>query len=251
MSLRIEFHAELDSTQRRAHELVVRGVALYDAICADHQTAGRGRQGATWYDQPSQSLLVSLILREAPLPEPVGLISLLAALAAANALNHHYPELPLVQLKYPNDLVLQQRKLGGILTELVGRTAIVGIGINLAQRTFPPELDERAISVWQALCISSPATSAAIAPTVSREERVTLIQAIYHDLWQLLLRWHAEPTSVLQHWHARDASVGRPYRIQDLPDQPIGIAEDIESDFRLRLRLPDGTHYTTYYVSGV
>lgn len=251
MSLRIEFHAELDSTQRRAHELVARGVAPYHAVCADHQTAGRGRQGATWHDQPSQSLLVSLILREAPLPEPVGLISLLAALAAAEALNHHYPELPPVQLKYPNDLVLQQRKLGGILTELVGRTAIVGIGINLAQRTFPPELSERAISVWQALCASSPAASAAIAPTVPREARAALIQAIYHNLWQLLLRWHAEPTNILQRWHARDTSLGRPYRIQDLPDQPIGIAEGVENDFRLRVRLPDGTHHCTYYVSGV
>jgi Biotin-(acetyl-CoA carboxylase) ligase len=66
---RIEWHATIDTTQRRARELVEQGDRRYDAVCADHQTAGRGRQGAQWLDAPGQSLLVSLILWDAPLPE--------------------------------------------------------------------------------------------------------------------------------------------------------------------------------------
>ncbi|MCS7273024.1 MAG: biotin--[acetyl-CoA-carboxylase] ligase [Fimbriimonadales bacterium] len=249
MSLRIEFHAELDSTQRRAHELVARGVSTWDAVCADHQTAGRGRQGAHWYDTPNQSLLVSLILREVPLPQPVGLLATFAALATADVLQRHYPALPLVQLKYPNDLILCQRKLGGVLAELMGQTAIVGVGVNLAQRQFPAPLQETAISVYQALSgVDQPAPYGAI---VSRDERAQLIEAIYYRLQELLTAWQQEPSYLVSLWHARDASVGRTYRIHDLPEQPIAVAVGIEPDFRLRLRLPNGITHATYFVSAV
>ncbi|MDW8106793.1 MAG: biotin--[acetyl-CoA-carboxylase] ligase [Armatimonadota bacterium] len=249
MNLRIEFHAELDSTQRRAHELVERGVTTWDAVCADHQTAGRGRQGAHWYDAPNQSLLVSLILREVPLPQPAGLLATFAALASAEALQHHYPALPLVQLKYPNDLILCQRKLGGVLAELVGQTAIVGIGVNIAQRAFPPALREVAISVHQALGDNSP--FAQRGATLSRAERARLIEAIHHRLWELLTAWQREPDYLTRLWQERDISVGRAYRVQDLAEQPIATAIGIDADFRLRLRLPDGATHATYFVSAV
>jgi biotin-(acetyl-CoA carboxylase) ligase len=149
--MRIEFHETIDSTQRRARELVERGDRRWDAVCAAHQTAGRGRQGAHWHDAPGQSLLVSIILWDAPLPEPVGLVGLLAALATAQALEQTYPDLPPVQLKYPNDLIVHNRKLGGILAEIVEGVPIVGIGVNLSQTAFPPELEGVAISIAQAV----------------------------------------------------------------------------------------------------
>ncbi len=155
--MHIEFHETIDSTQRRARELVERGDRRWDAICAAHQTAGRGRQGALWHDTPGQSLLVSLILWETPLPEPAGLIGLLAALATAQSLETRFPDLPPVQLKYPNDLMIHGRKLGGVLTELVEGVAIVGIGVNLEQTEFPAELQEKAISVRMAVRPQPPA----------------------------------------------------------------------------------------------
>ncbi|MFN7018605.1 MAG: biotin--[acetyl-CoA-carboxylase] ligase, partial [Fimbriimonadales bacterium] len=229
----------------RARELVERNDRRWDAVYARHQTAGRGRQGAHWYDTPGLSMLVSLILWETPTPEPIWLTGLLAALATAQALEAHYPALPLVQLKYPNDVMLHGRKLGGVLTEVVEGTAIVGIGVNLGQTQFPPDLAERAISVRMAVC-SHLAAEFETPPTVD-----ALILTLYQNLLRLLERWRTHPDEVVLLWRARDDSIGRAYRIYDLPEQPVGVALGVVPDFRLHLRLPNGTEHTTYYVSAV
>ncbi|MCX7994085.1 MAG: biotin--[acetyl-CoA-carboxylase] ligase, partial [Fimbriimonadales bacterium] len=255
-------------TQHRARELVERGDHMWDAVCADHQTAGRGRQGACWHDAPGQSLLVSLILWNTLLPEPAGLVGLFAALAAAQSLEAHYPDLPPVQLKYPNDLMVHGRKLGGVLTEIVEDIAIVGIGINLAQTEFPPELRERAISVRQAISPHLPTPfshgvggSSSLLPLrerravdedyIPQSERAAFIEAVHGRLRQILHLRRTSPLQVFTLWQARDCSAGRVYQIQDLPEQPLGVALGVETDFRLRLRLSDGAEHGTYYVSAV
>ncbi len=248
--MRIEFHETIDSTQRRARELVERNDRRWDAVCAEHQTAGRGRQGAHWHDTPRQSLLVSLILWETPTPEPVWLTGLLAALATAQALEAHYPALPLVQLKYPNDVMLHGRKLGGVLTEVVEGVAIVGIGVNLGQTAFPPELAEQAISVR--IAVSPQRADTEVSTDFDTTQVInSLIQHAYSNLLRLLERWRTHPDEVVLLWRARDDSIGRAYRIYDLPEQPVGVALGVAPDFRLRLRLPNGAEHTTYYVSAV
>ncbi|RMH08856.1 MAG: biotin--[acetyl-CoA-carboxylase] ligase [Armatimonadetes bacterium] len=258
-SVRIEFHQTIDSTQRRARELVERGDRRWDAVCAAHQTAGRGRQGASWHDAPGQSLLTSIILWNTPVPEPVGLVGLLAALATAQVLEQRYPKLPRVQLKYPNDLVVHNRKLGGILAEIVDGVPIVGIGVNLRQTAFPPELEGIALSVAQAIgnspappLLSRSGEEADSPPPLDGQtvqgEAEHLIERIHANLTEL---WRLQPQQTHALWQARDCSAGRAYIIQDLPQQPIGIAIGIDEAFRLRLRLPDGTEHSTYYVSAV
>ena len=241
---RIEWHATIDTTQRRARELVEQGDRRYDAVCADHQTAGRGRQGAQWLDAPGQSLLVSLILWDAPLPEPVGLLGVCAALATADALEAHYPDLPPLRLKYPNDLLLHGRKLGGVLAEVVEGVAVVGVGVNLAQDVFPPELEATAVSVAQARGQQG-------GKRVSESERAVLIEAIGSSLRGLLKVWRDAPAQLHALWQARDDTVGRAYRAQDLPDQPVGVALGVRADFQLTLQLPDGKIHNTYYASAV
>jgi biotin-(acetyl-CoA carboxylase) ligase len=98
--MRILFVEEVDSTQRVAIEWVLQNRREWDAICADHQTAGRGRRGSQWYDEPGASLLVSLVLWDVPLPEPPGLLGVMAAIATAESLEATFAPLQ-VQLKYP------------------------------------------------------------------------------------------------------------------------------------------------------
>ena len=242
--MRIEWHATIDTTQRRARELVEQGDRRYDAVCVDHQTTGRGRQGAQWLDAPGQSLLVSLVLWDAPLPEPVGLLGVCAALATADALHACYPDLPPLRLKYPNDLLLHGRKLGGVLAEVVEGVAVVGVGVNLAQDVFPPELEATAVSVAQARGQQG-------GKRVSESERAVLIEAIGSSLRGLLTLWRDAPAQLHALWQARDDTVGRAYRAQDLPDQPVGVALQVRPDFQLTLRLPSGETYNTYYASAV
>jgi biotin-(acetyl-CoA carboxylase) ligase len=67
----------------------------------------------------------------------------------------------------------------------------------------------------------------------------------------LLTLWRDAPAQVHARWQARDDTAGRAYRIQDLPDQPIGVALGVRPDFQLTLRLPCGETYNTYYASAV
>lgn len=115
-------------------------------VFALHQTQGRGRFGRAWESGEGDSLTFSLTFPEyADHPRP-WTIGMAIAVAVANALDCH--------VQWPNDLVHCQFKLGGILTELVvdsmgRRVPIVGIGINLNQLTFPPEIQSRATSLRQ------------------------------------------------------------------------------------------------------
>src|SRR5262249_3654600 len=96
----------------------------------DHQTAGRGRLGRDWEDAPGTSVLVSVLVRP-PTERSAPELSLVAAAAAAEAVEVATP-LP-AQIKWPNDVMLNRRKVAGILAEMRGDAVVVGIGINVNQ----------------------------------------------------------------------------------------------------------------------
>ncbi len=143
------------STNDAARELVRSGAAHGTVVVADEQTRGRGTKGRTWHSPPGLGLYASFILRwddPAGLGESFALLPLAAGLASAEAvLDSCGVE---VRLKWPNDLVLDRKKLGGILTEGVLRPgapghAVVGIGINVnhVEADFPAGLREAATSL--------------------------------------------------------------------------------------------------------
>src|SRR5947207_2099632 len=140
--------AELDSTNRHALELARQGVPEGLVVVADHQTAGRGRLDRTWEAPPGSSLLVSVLLRPALEPELVHQVVMAAALGLADAVGEVAGFTP--ELKWPNDLVVGDRKLAGLLAEREPGSAafrpavIVGAGVNVNWPAFPPELAELA-----------------------------------------------------------------------------------------------------------
>ena len=104
----------------------------------DHQTAGRGRLGRQWVEAPATSVLVSVLLRP-PSKQRAPELSLVAALATALAVEDA-TDLA-AQIKWPNDVMLDRRKVGGILAELKGEVVVLGIGLNVNQtrEQLPPE----------------------------------------------------------------------------------------------------------------
>jgi BirA family transcriptional regulator, biotin operon repressor / biotin---[acetyl-CoA-carboxylase] ligase len=121
------YEPECESTQ-----LLLIGSDLPEGAVAatDHQTGGRGRLGRGWRDAPGTSLLVSVLLRP-PASRRLPDLSLVAALAAAETVED---ALALAaQIKWPNDVMLNRRKVAGILSELVDGTVVVGIGLNVNQ----------------------------------------------------------------------------------------------------------------------
>lgn len=135
--------ATVESTQSIAAKALLEGDPT-GVVFAHEQTSGKGRFGRTWISKEGDSLTFSMIFRAyADHPRPY-LVAMAASLAAAGVLH--------CQLRWPNDLVVGGLKLGGILTELLpdsqGRLVpVVGIGINLNQSAFPPEIETIATSL--------------------------------------------------------------------------------------------------------
>jgi BirA family transcriptional regulator, biotin operon repressor / biotin---[acetyl-CoA-carboxylase] ligase len=182
----------VSSTQDAARNLPIGSVVL-----ADHQTAGRGRLEHTWEAPPGTALLVSFVLA------PNRLLSLAAGVAAAEASG------PDIRLKWPNDLLMEGRKVGGILVEATPAKAICGIGINL---TWAPE-------------------GAARLGQPRKQVLGRLVAAIE--------RWcSAPPEDVVARWRQLSDTLGRRVRV-GLPGRSFeGIAQDINADGEL---IVDGT----------
>lgn len=147
------YAAEITSTNDAAARLADAGAGEGTTVVADAQTAGRGRHGRTWCSPPGAGLYVSTIvrpdLRTAPGPES-SLLTLMAGVALAEAIREATGLA--VEIKWPNDLMVARRKLGGILAEGAGQgTAleyvVLGFGINLRAASYPPDVAARATSI--------------------------------------------------------------------------------------------------------
>lgn len=139
-----------DSTNRIAMELGYAGEPEGAVILAEEQTAGRGRAGRSWHSERGAGLYVTLLLRPKLSPAQAPVLTMLAGLSAHSAVLAQTGLAP--ELKWPNDLLLNGKKLGGILTEMHAepsavRFVIIGIGINVNQEKFPTELSSAATSL--------------------------------------------------------------------------------------------------------
>lgn len=191
-----------DSTNVRARELAVRGAPHGTVVTAGEQSAGRGRQGRTWSAPAGRALLCSVIVRDPP-----RLLPLLTGVAVAELAGDA------ARVKWPNDVLLNGRKLAGILVEgrPQERWAVVGIGVNVALRRedFPPELRDTAATLGL--------EPEAIEPTLAR-------------LLEALERWLAAgEAAVLEAVRGRDALRDRPVRWAG----GEGVGAGIDGDGRL------------------
>lgn len=147
---RVEAHDVVASTNDRARELAESGAEPFTVVIADAQTAGRGRSGQRWHSAPRSGLWISALL---PGPDaPPAHLPLLVGIAAARAAETAAPRIGLIGLKWPNDLVLRGRKVGGILCERHPSGVVAGIGLNVRRLPdeFPPELRNIATSLEDA-----------------------------------------------------------------------------------------------------
>ena len=148
----VRWFAILDSTNRYLLECASQGAPEGVVAVADEQTAGRGRLGRTWVAPAGSALLVSALLRPALPVERLHLVTLAAGLAALDALEAldvaGAPDGGRAALKWPNDVVVDDRKLAGILAEADGGGAVVvGMGANVRPDALPADLREIATAV--------------------------------------------------------------------------------------------------------
>ena len=148
----LRWYETIDSTNTAAKRLAKEGAPHGTVLIADQQTAGRGRMGRQFDSQKGSGIYLSVILRPACPPDQLMHLTCAAGVAMCDAVERITGIRP--GIKWINDLVYENRKLGGILTELSVDTAtglteyaVIGIGINCNRTQFPPELEEIATSL--------------------------------------------------------------------------------------------------------
>jgi BirA family biotin operon repressor/biotin-[acetyl-CoA-carboxylase] ligase len=219
---RVEWFARLDSTNRHALDAARAGAPAGLVVVADEQTAGRGRLGRSWEAAPGSSLLVSVLLRGVGEPGR-------AVMAGGVALAAAVDDVAGVEagLKWPNDLVVGDRKLAGLLAEAEGDALVVGAGCNVNWGSFPAELA---------------ATATACNLEAGRAvDRDALLDAFLDRFADALARGAA----VVDDYRARLGTVGRTVRVAQVRgDDLVGTAEAVTDDGALVVRDDAGTVHT-------
>jgi len=221
----------IDSTNLEAIRQAKAGAPEGLCIVAREQTSGRGRLDRIWESPKDAGLYLSIILRPRITMEQWPLITLMAALAVGDALLRSCDLR--ADIKWPNDICVNDRKLGGILAETietdVGMAAILGIGINLRDVAFPPDISERAVSVESAIGTSIDSQFLLHKLVDSIAERYDLLQSL--DGGEHTIReWCASSS------YAFDRRV----RVSGINDTFEGLTRGLESDGALRVETPDG-----------
>jgi len=149
----IHWHASLASTMHDATKLAAAGAPSGTVVGADEQTAGMGRFGRRWHSEPDAGLYFSVIIGRPERPPQAGSLShitLALGLAVREAIVDSAGVV--CDLRWPNDLLVGDRKCAGILTQLENRAVIAGIGINVNQSAFPADIAASATSLRLAAC---------------------------------------------------------------------------------------------------
>lgn len=218
------YREKVDSTMDVCHELARAAADPGVVVIADDQSAGRGRQGRTWQAPPYTCLLFSVLLRPTLARDQWLHVLWPLALALQEAIQR---ETGLqAAIKWPNDLVVGGKKLGGLLAETAAHGVVVGAGLNV---NFPAT----------ALSLDQPATTIrdVLGHPTSRE--VLLIESL-RSLQQWYDRWLAAPDDVWRAWRAGSFLLGKPVDITVGGTVYSGVAEDLDRNGYLCLRLANG-----------
>jgi len=219
---------ETDSTNTRARELAVQGAPEGTLVIAGKQTKGRGRRGRIWFSPPGGGIYFSLILRPVISPSETPRITLMTAVVAAETL---ISLLKLrLRIKWPNDILVNGKKLAGILTEIstdmdAVNYIIVGLGLNVNTRfeDLPKEIKKTATSI--------------LIETGKQFPRVKLIQRylkLYEIFYDMFKNNDFEP--IMNRWRELADIIGKQIKVDVIGKTHIGKVVDVDNDGVLILK---------------
>lgn len=204
----VVFFETCESTQLEASKLAQSGAPAGTLVLANSQSAGRGRLGRSWQAAKGKNLLFSLVLRPPIRPERAPLLCLATAVALANVLD--------LRIKWPNDLLdAEGRKHCGILAQMEAKNgflshAILGVGINVNQMEFPPELPN----------------PGSLAMLRGSQDRVAVLKETVFGIEKWCAELSGDGKSVLQAWRARAAHLGQRVRVGEVEGIAKGLRDD-------------------------
>lgn len=236
----------LDSTNTEAMKQARLGAEEGLCIVARQQTAGRGRHGRTWVSEKDAGLYFSLVLRPKIETRFLPLITLMAGVAVHDALQEYglNPD-----IKWVNDILINEKKISGILAETVettkGIAVILGIGINIRSSNFPEEIADLATSI-EAEISSRPyeggvdafrGRRSSLPQNVQLQETLTKYISYFYDI----LSHENGPKEILDEWRRRSSYFsGKKVRVVLENEAIIGTTDGLEVNGALRVRKNDG-----------
>ncbi len=225
---KVLYFGSLNSTMDTATQLALQGGKEGAVVIAESQTQGRGRLGRLWHSPKYKGLYFSVILKPKISLDKASIITLLAAVSIAEALK----ELTSVdvQIKWPNDLILHNKKVGGILTEIKAEVdeisfVVIGIGLNINN-------DKKSLV---------PGATSLSLETGGELNRVQILQNILYRLETNYLLFHKKgPLAITDKWRQQSVTLGKRVRIYSHKEHIEGEAVDIDSDGGLLVRRDSG-----------
>ena len=229
---RIIYFDEIGSTNAIAKKIAADGAAEGTVIIAGDQTSGRGRFGREWFSGGSEGVYISVILKPNSAAADVAGMTLIAGLAVCKALRDI--TLEYVLIKWPNDVILNGKKLCGILTELSAECEridylIIGIGINVNNENFPEEIRDRATSVF--------------IETGTKYSRKAIIHKVMAYLEKYYLRYSNDHSlsGIISEYSGLCATLGNDIEATHHGIKICGKATGIDDSGSLLIRKADGT----------
>ena len=221
-----------DSTNVQARRLAEAHAPHGTLVVSDRQDGGKGRRGRSWASPSGVGIWMSLILRPEIAPSSASMLTLAAALAVREGIQEETGLSPLI--KWPNDLVLNGMKICGILTEMSTELmeiqyVITGIGINVNQKEFPPEIRDTATSL-----------SLEAGRSFRRSSLIAAILKAFEKDYAAFLKT-GDLSLLLEEYNACLVNRGKEVCILDPSGEYRAVAEGIDESGSLLVTLPDGT----------
>ena len=237
MGQKVVFFEQTDSTNVQADRLAKEGAVHGTLVVADMQSAGRGRRGRSWQQEPGTMAAMSLILRPDIAPDKASMLTLVAAHSTAAAIEKMTGLSAFI--KWPNDIVVNQKKVVGILTEMcmsqgAMQHIVLGIGINVGTKQFPEELRETATSLYL--------------ETGKEIDRGRLIAAVMEQFetdYETFLQTE-DLTGLLEDYNRHLINRGREVKILEPGREHTGISRGITETGELLVELADGSVEAVY-----
>ena len=229
----IVYFNETDSTNTRAKDLAIKGAPEGTLVVSEKQTKGRGRKGRNWFSPSRGGIYTSLILRPRIPPNEAPKMTLLTAVAVAETL-HSLTQLK-ANIKWPNDILINGKKIAGILTEISTEMdaidyIVVGLGMNVNTPDFPDDIHKKATSIF--------------IETGKHFPRVKLIREYiqWHEkYYEIFMKTGFEP--ITKRWKEFSNILGRKIIVEIIDKKYIGEVQDIDSDGTLILKDNNGKYH--------
>ncbi len=226
------YYSEITSTNLYAKQMAEEGAKEGLLVIADSQTRGRGRLGRSWTTPPGTAIAMTLMLRPNLPPERISMVTLVMGMAVAEACRDLYGID--AGIKWPNDVVVDGRKLCGILTEMSAEISavnyiVIGTGINANVRAFPPELENTATSLVRCL-----------GHEVNRARLIAQVMLRFEEYYEAFLK-AGGLTPLRERYQQLLVNCGRAVRVLQPDGDYTGTALGIDDSGRLLVQKEDGT----------